>query len=130
MSHFSTVRTQYTHKKVLVQALQNMGLTVTEHCNPVRLNTRWSDQASAHLVISREQLNSGVDIGFLHQDNAYQLIADEYELNLRDFKFPNFKQDLSVEYAILVAQRQGMRLVSRQEMSNNGQVQLTLTQGV
>lgn len=130
MSHFSTVRTQYSRKKVLVQALKNMGLTVTEHRDPVRLNTRWSDRASAHLVISREQLGSGVDIGFLHEDNAYQLIADEYELNLRSFKFPNFKQDLSVEYAILVAQRQGMRLVSRQETSNNGQVQLTLTQGV
>jgi hypothetical protein len=128
MSHFSTVKTQYTSKKVLVQALKNLGLDVTEHKTPVALKSRWSDQASAHLVIPGEQLNSGVDIGFLHENNAYQLVADEYELRLPSFKFPNFKQDLSVEYAILVAQRQGMRLVNRQ--TNNGQVQLVLQGGI
>jgi hypothetical protein len=127
MSHFATVRTQYTNKRLLVQALKNLGLTVTEHATPVSLNTRWDDQAVAHLVVSREQLNSGVDIGFLWQDNAYQLVADDYELRQSGFKFPNIKQDLSVQYAILTAQRQGLRLV--EQKLENGKVQLVL-QGV
>lgn len=127
MSHFTTVKTQYTHKRLLIQALKNLGLTVTEHSTPVRLNTRWNDQATAHLVVSREQLNSGVDIGFLWQDNAYQLLVDDYELRQSSCQFPNFKQDLAVQYALLTAQRQGMTLV--EQKSENGQVKLVL-QGV
>ena len=127
MSHFSTVRTQYTNKRLLIESLKNLGLTLTEHTTPVHLNTRWSDSATAHLVVSREQLNSGVDIGFLWQDNAYQLVADDYELRQSGFKFPNFRQDLAVSYAILTAQRQGLSLI--EQKTENGQVQLVL-QGV
>ena len=58
MSHFSTIKTQYNNRKVLLESLKHIGLKVTEHEQPVQLNTTWSSQAVAHLIIERSQINS------------------------------------------------------------------------
>ncbi|MGK7931504.1 MAG: DUF1257 domain-containing protein [Microcystaceae cyanobacterium] len=124
MSHFTTVRTQYKNKKLLLKSLKQMGYQPVSHSQPVRLQTMWSSRAVAHIVIPREQTHSGAEIGFLHQDDGYQLVADNmyWHGNLADFR-----QQLSKNYAILEAKRNGFSVV--EEKSENGQVQLVL-QGV
>ncbi len=122
MSHFSTINTQYNNRKVLLQSLKQMGLKVTEHEQPVRLNTTWNSQAVAHLVVERSQINSSSDIGFLYEDNTYKLVCDDYDL--RRSKMPNFKQELGTNYAVATAQRLGYRV--KQQETVNGQVQITL----
>ncbi len=130
MSHFSTIKTQYNNRKVLLQSLSNMGLKVTEHEQPVRLNTTWSSKAVAHLVVERSrrdplrgaQINSSSDIGFLNEEGSYQLVCDDYDL--RRSTRPNFKQELGTNYAVATAQRLGYR-VQKQE-TVKGQVQITL----
>ena len=122
MSHFSTIKTQYNNRKVLLQSLNNMGLKVTEHEQPVRLNTTWSSKAVAHLVVERSQINSSSDIGFLYEDNTYKLVCDDYDL--RRSKMPNFKQELGTNYAVATAQKLGYRV--KQQETIKGQVQITL----
>ncbi|WP_232285747.1 DUF1257 domain-containing protein [Crocosphaera chwakensis] len=122
MSHFSTIKTQYNNRKVLLQSLKNMGLKVTEHQQPVQLNTTWSSQGVAHLVVERSQINSSSDIGFLYEENTYKLVCDDYDL--RRSKLPNFKQELGTNYAVATAQRLGYRV--KQQETINGQVQITL----
>ncbi|MEM8779408.1 MAG: hypothetical protein AAGF26_11160, partial [Cyanobacteria bacterium P01_G01_bin.49] len=75
MSHFSTVRTQYSNKKLLLQSLKQMGLEIAEHLQPVQLKTDWNTQGLAHLVIGRSQIHSRSDIGFLHENDTYQLVC-------------------------------------------------------
>ncbi|MGK7955818.1 MAG: DUF1257 domain-containing protein [Crocosphaera sp.] len=122
MSHFSTIKTQYNNRKVLLQSLNNLGLKVTEHEQPVRLNTTWSSKAVAHLVVERSQINSSSDIGFLYEDNSYKLVCDDYDL--RRSTRPNFKQELGTNYAVTTAQRLGYRV--KQKETVKGQVQITL----
>ena len=122
MSHFSTIKTQYNNRKVLLQSLNNMGLKVTEHEQPVRLNTTWSSKAVAHLVVERSQINSSSDIGFLYEDNSYKLVCDDYDL-CRSNR-PNFKQELGTSYAVTTAQRLGYRV--KQQETVDGQVQIIL----
>ncbi len=122
MSHFSTIKTQYNNRKVLLQSLNNMGLKVTEHEQPVRLNTTWSSQAVAHLIVERSQINSSSDIGFLYEEGSYQLVCDDYDL--RRSNRPNFKQELGTNYAVTTAQRLGYRV--KQKETVKGQVQITL----
>ncbi|WP_231599371.1 DUF1257 domain-containing protein, partial [Crocosphaera watsonii] len=105
MSHFSTIKTQYNNRKVLLQSLKNMGLKVTEHQQPVQLNTTWNSQAVAHLVVERSQINSSSDIGFLNEEGSYQLVCDDYDL--RRSNRPNFKQELGTNYAVATAQKLG-----------------------
>ncbi len=122
MSHFSTIKTQYNNRKVLLKSLSNMGLKVTEHEQPVRLNTTWNSQAVAHLVVERSQINSSSDIGFLYEEGSYQLVCDDYDL--RRSTRPNFKQELGSNYAVATAQKLGYRV--KQQGTVNGQVQITL----
>ncbi|WP_231607072.1 MULTISPECIES: DUF1257 domain-containing protein [Crocosphaera] len=122
MSHFSTIKTQYNNRKVLLQSLKNMGLKVTEHQQPVQLNTTWNSQAVAHLVVERSQINSSSDIGFLNEEGSYQLVCDDYDL--RRSNRPNFKQELGTNYAVATAQKLGYRV--QQQETVDGQVQITL----
>lgn len=124
MSHFTTVRTQYKSQRSLIQSLQQMGYQPVTHSQPVKLNTQWSDRATAHIVIPMEQTKSGADIGFLQESGSYQLVADDmyWRGNLE-----HFRQQLAKNYALIEAKRNGFNLV--EEKTENGQVQLVL-QGV
>ncbi|MDJ0615611.1 MAG: DUF1257 domain-containing protein [Calothrix sp. MO_192.B10] len=122
MSHFSTIKTQYNNKNVLLQSLKQMGLKVTEHEQPIQLQTNWSSQAFANLVVERSQISSRSDIGFVYEDDTYKLVCDDYDL--RHSKLPNFKQELGTNYAVATAKRLGYR-VQKQE-TVKGQVQITL----
>ena len=122
MSHFSTIKTLFSNKKLLLQSLKQLGLEVKEHTEPVQLKTDWNTQGLAHLVIDRNQIKCGSDIGFLHEDNTYQLVCDDYDL--RRSKMPNFKQQLGTNYAVATAQKLGDR-VQKQETVNH-QIQITL----
>jgi hypothetical protein len=122
MSHFSTVRTQYSNKKLLIQSLQQMGLNVIEHPQPVQLQTGWNSQAIAHLVVDRAQIKCGSDIGFIHDKDTYQLICDDYDLQRSSL--PNFKQQLGTNYAIATAQKLGYRVLGQQNLDQ--QIKITL----
>lgn len=124
MSHFTTVKTQYKNKKLLLKSLEQMGYQPVEHPQRVRLQTKWSDLAYAHIVVPREQTQSGADIGFLRESGSYQLVADNmyWHGNLADFR-----ASLSKNYAIEQAKRNGFTVV--EEKTKNGQIQLVL-QGV
>ena len=122
MSHFSTIKTQYNNRKVLLQSLKQMGLKVTEYQQPVQLNTTWNSQGFANLIVERAQINSSSDIGFLYEDNTYKLVCDDYDL--RRSNRPNFKQELGTNYAVATAQKLGYRV--QQQETVDGQVQITL----
>lgn len=122
MSHFSSVRTQYSDKKLLLQSLKQLGLKVTEHSQPAQLQTRWESQAVAHLVIERSQINCGSDIGFLYDQNSYQLVCDDYDLQRSQMS--NFKQQLGTNYAIATAQKLGYRVIGQQTVGEEVKVTL------
>ncbi len=53
------------------------------------------------------------------------MIAVSYNYELARSKYPNFRQDFSTEYACILAQRNGYKILSR-ERNNNGKMQIKL----
>jgi len=83
MSHFSTVTTKLTNRECLVQALQDLQLTVQVYEKPQSLRGYYNDSQgqSAEIVVPGRSLSVRADIGFKWDQEAgvYQLIHDAYE---------------------------------------------------
>ncbi|MBD2568691.1 DUF1257 domain-containing protein [Anabaena lutea] len=83
MSHFSTVTTKLTNRECLVDALQDLQLTVQVYEKPQLLKGYYDDSEgkSAEIVVPGSTLNARADIGFLWDQEAriYQIIHDAYE---------------------------------------------------
>ena len=124
MSHYTAVKTKYTNKEMLVKALQNMGFLPEIHDKGTNLINRWGTTDIAHIVIRREQLGGrcGADLGFKKNDEGYSLTMDDFEM--RYSSYDNFKQDLGTEYACLLAQKQGFRIVERGRVDGKMQIKL------
>lgn len=125
MSHFTSIKTKITEENSLIKALKNMGLNPEIFTEGVNLINKWGTTDTAHIVISKEQLGCGADLGFKKTDNGYELTADDYELNYS--KYPTFRQDFATEYACILAQKKGYKILSR-ERGSNGKMQVKLTQ--
>ena len=83
MSHFSTVTTKLTNRERLVQALQDLQLTVQVYEKPQSLRGYYDDSQGqiAEIVVPGRSLSVRADIGFKWDQEAgvYQLIHDAYE---------------------------------------------------
>lgn len=125
MSHFTSVKTKIKDKSALIQALKNMGLNPQINTQAVNLKTRWQTTALAEIVIPQKQLGEDceADLGFHQTEDGYQINADDYELNKSNY--PHFKQDLGTEYACVLAQKNGYKILSR-EQGANGKMQIRL----
>lgn len=125
MSHFTSIKTQITDEKSLIQALKNMGLSPEIHPQGVKLRNYWNTTDTAHIIVKREQLGGKADLGFKKTDSSYELTADDYELNYSNY--PHFRQDFGAEYASILAQKKGYKVISR-ERGSNGKISIKLAQ--
>lgn len=123
MSHFTSVKSKIKDEKTLLQTLKNLGFLPTVHLDGVNLQNVWNTTDIAHIVISKEQLGCGADIGFRKTSEGYEIIGDDYEINRS--KYPYIKQDIGTEYACLMAQKQGYKIIHR-ERGNNGKIQVKM----
>jgi len=127
MSHFTSIKTKITDEQSLIQALRNMGFQPEIYAEGVELRNKWHTTDTAHIVLKREQLGvrCGADLGFKKTDSGYELTADDYELT--HSSYPMFRQDFGTEYACVLAQKNGYKIVSR-ERGSNGKMQIKLAQ--
>jgi hypothetical protein len=126
MSHFTVVKTKFTDKEMLIKSLKNMGFLPEIHDDGINLNNKWNTTDIAHIVIRREQLGErcGADLGFKKTDNGYEITVDEFEMAYSNYH--NLKQDLGTEYACLMAEKKGYKILSR-ERGSNGKMQVKIT---
>ncbi|NCO76667.1 MAG: DUF1257 domain-containing protein [Cyanobacteria bacterium] len=126
MSHFTAVKTKFTDKETLIKSLKNMGFMPEIHDEGINLNNRWGTTDIAHIVIPSKQLGErcGADLGFKLNDSCYEITADEFEMAYSNYS--NFKQDLGTEYACLMAEKKGYKILSR-ERGSNGKMQIKIT---
>ena len=126
MSHFAAIKLEFKDENVLLAALTNLGLTPIVHRTPTELVSRWGNKEShcAHIVIPRDQLKIGADIGFLREsDGNYSLVADSWELKGEN---RNFQQRLAAEYAAQMAVKVTGSSVKSREFLSNGDLQIRL----
>ena len=112
MSHFSTVAVNFTDRDALLAALQAMGFSPLVHQTAVQLQNSWGTATAEHkaeIIIPAEVLGSKADIGFAWRDDAWQLIADDYELD--EHGQQHFKRELALNYALIQAQAAGYQVI-------------------
>lgn len=131
MSHYSAVAIKgFKDKELLITALSRMdsgyGNWQTEsHNTPDNLIGYKGDRREqiANIIVRRNHLSRySNDLGFIW-DNAtqtYQMIISEYDEKILG---ENFKRNLSTEYVVALAERQGLKVVSRHIV--DGKVRLT-----
>ena len=123
MSHFTSIKTKIKDESALIKALENMGLKPQLATQGMNLRNRWGTTDTAHIIILQEQLKCNADLGFKRTEDCYEITADDYELARS--KYPNFRQDFATEYACVLAQRNGYKILSR-ERNTNGKIQIKL----
>ncbi|MBR8839131.1 MAG: DUF1257 domain-containing protein [Stigonema ocellatum SAG 48.90 = DSM 106950] len=83
MSHFSRVTTKLTNRECLIQALQDLNLTVQLYEQPYPLRGYYgsSQGQSAEIIVPGDSLRLRADIGFKlnASEGIYEAIHDPYE---------------------------------------------------
>lgn len=108
MSHFSTMSVTYTDADALMTALRKLGYSPLWHDTPMPLRNDWGTATAEHQANIVVPMRGKADVGFLFKDDAWHLIADDYEL---EHHARTFKQDLALEYATIQAQQLGYQVV-------------------
>lgn len=135
MSHFASVTSKIKDKEALVAALNELKLEFVEATSVglIEMNTNWSgnEKQLVDLVIRREVLGCGADVGFRYNstEKSYEVIADDWELQRS--RFSSLRQSINEEYAVAVAVKTGYRVTSRTRAADGRlQVQLEAQQQV
>ena len=70
MSHFSRLKTKFRHREILIQCLEDLGLTV-------ETNTTIQGHEGKHSVDIAVKTSGGYGIGFVQSaDGTYDMVAD------------------------------------------------------
>ena len=90
MSHFTTIKIQIKNGEILQQVLQELGYQVetNTHVRGYQGNT-----TQAEYVIRQ---NNGYDLGFRHQGESYEVVADFWGAKINQKEFVN---SISQNYA-------------------------------
>lgn len=131
MSHFTTLKTQFTVAEPLKQALADVRAEF--HLGAVRENALVSgflgNTTRADLVVST--CNPGYDLGFRKQGETFELVADWY--GIRDFQQADLTARLTQRYAYHTVKekldQQGFALVE-EEVKQDRTIHLVLRRTV
>jgi Protein of unknown function (DUF1257) len=121
-------------RNLLKQALATLGYAFEEHEQPISIRGYGEEtlQTRCELVLTREKMGLGADIGF-HQepDGSFTLISDSYaNPNLQAF-MAALKRTYEEEKAIARARQMGFHVQSRGQWVKRGEeqyLQLRVTQ--
>lgn len=117
MSKVATIKTKFTDGKLLIAALQALGLAAEDHLGePVLLQTYDGEQIKADIRIKKSTLpsHSYADIGFSKQKDG------SYKAQIADFKTSkawgqDFLNTVNVQYqtqrVMQVAEKKGVKLI-------------------
>lgn len=132
MSHFTTIKTQFTDAAPLEKALADVaarfGLSAVWKNTAV---SGWQGKTTtAELVVSTR--NAGYDLGFKQEAGHYALVGDWY--GIKDFNQDTLTQALAQRYAYhatvqKLVEEQGFSLVEEEEQET-GAIHLVLRRSV
>jgi len=110
MSHFTRVKTKFTEKASLLQALQRLKLEPQTTAKKVALRGYQGRKGpGAEICVPHEQFNGrySEDLGFaLGKDGSYEVIVSPHDLSRRSLG-ADFLQRLTEEYSIAEIERDG-----------------------
>jgi hypothetical protein len=125
MSKVATIKTKFTDGKLLLAALQALGLAAEDHIgDPVYLKTYDGEKILADIRIKKDTLpsHSFADIGFSKQKDG------SYKAQIADFKTSHawgqtFINTLNVQYqtqrVMQVAEKKGVKLIHTGQKNGN-----------
>ena len=99
MSHFSTVKTSMVDKRLLLKALEELGLEYEEGNLSVK---GYSGTTPCEIRIPTDQ--EGYDIGFHLNGTSYEMVGD-FEM-MGDFDYADFMRVLTQRYAFCAVHEQ------------------------
>lgn len=128
MSKYQEQTTQFKNKKLLVEALQALGLTVTVHETAQHLNGYTGDtrQETAEVVILRQHIGSlSNDMGFKQQpDGTYKAIISDYDSRRFDAKWMKTLTAIYAKAGILLKAKQaGLKVIGEKVVNGKRQFQ-------
>ena len=127
MSHYVKVRTEIREKAHLLAALDDLRLECEESGGHVRGDQRVSEKAD--IVV---RASASADIGLrLTEDGVYEVVADWYRIEQEsNLERRSFLQRLQQRYAfhIVLAQAREQNLVVEEEVHDNGEITITLSE--
>jgi hypothetical protein len=100
MSHFSKIATKITNKRLLLQALTELGISHEEGAVDVSGYEGAKTRCEVRIPTEAE----GYDVGFRKKGDTYELIGDWFGLD--DFDRKGFLQTLNQRYALCAVRDQ------------------------
>lgn len=120
MSHFTRIRTELTDRSLLIEALEEMDLQVSENV-PVR---GWGEQTTTADIVARGE--NGFDIGFRRSQSGqpFELVADWMGVKVDQEEFRRrLKQEYAAAGAIRGAKQKGMTQITKQ-YTEDGEIEI------
>lgn len=120
MSHFSTIQVQIKNGEILNQTLQELGYTV--ECNK-KVRGYQGNKTEAEYVIRQD---NGYDLGFRHNGENYELVADFWGARIDQKAFVNsLMQKYAHKTLMASVQEQGFNL-EEEEILADGTVRVVV----
>lgn len=124
MSHFTRIKTQMVEKRLLLQALKDLGYTFEE--GQVEMRGFAGAQTGVEIKIhAGGRLNR--EVGFRRSDESYEMVADWWGVDSTERE--QFQQQITQRYAYHAARdklaAQGFNLIT-EEVAQDGQIRLVL----
>ena len=120
MSHFTTVKTKFTHQETLVESLKELGYNQVQ-VGQFQCRGYEGNKTTVDILI---QLQGGYDIGFVNRNNSFEMVADWW--GIKSVNQAELSQKLNQKYSILSTtqelKKKGFSL--KQETLSNGTVRL------
>lgn len=131
MSHFTKIGLQFKDLEILKTALQNLDATILEEGKNIRMKNEYGFSDSyVDILCEHKSLES--KFGFKKKGEEYELIIDEWEINLEKHKkfssnkSKNIISSLSEEYVCESIKSSSKYKIRERKYDKNGNIQLVV----
>jgi len=129
VSHYTSVKTKFKDKDLLVAALKELYVEVEVHNEPVKIHGYGGAERLAEIVVRKRYANTTyADVGFKRQPNGtYELVVDDLDFNRLGGQrwLGQLAQKYGTRAVIRTGARKGMR-IHKTEKLQDGTFKMTL----
>lgn len=124
MSSFRQSTTEINDQKCLEEALKGLGYKPSVSSDKQSVRGHYNESRKAEIVLKKEDLNQGGDIGFEKgKDGNFTIVTDTYVMK-NGFKLETFTKDVKLKYAEVkskkLAAQAGLTFLNKVDNGNGG----------
>jgi len=124
MSSFREQKTQINDEQCLADSLKKLGYKPQVNKEKVGVRGHYGESQKAEIVLKKEDLKEGGDVGFSKQkDGTFSIVTDTYVMR-NGFNLQKFTKEVTQAYAETKIRKQaskaGLTFLSKTETKNGG----------